>query len=221
MLFLVMIKEHQIQKNAIFLKDGVCWMILLKTQKPLLIILKMINVFSEIILAGHSQGSLVAILASEKVDKFISLAGAGERIDKILKRQLSAQNPLIGKPVEDHFKELKETGDIKEVNPSLVRVFSKQNLPFLTSWVNLNPIKEIKKITIPILIINGDKDLQVRIQDAKNLHAANPKSELVIIKNMNHVLKEVKDEDNLKSYYSPNYPLSKELIKTVVTFIKK
>ncbi len=178
--------------------------------------------FTKIILAGHSQGSLIAMMVLENIDKYISIAGAGETIDKTLIRQLTAQNLEFGKVATSHFKELKETGEIKKVNPNLITIFAKQNQPFWLSWVKLNPVEEIKKVTIPMLIINGDKDLQVLISDAKNLKKAKPNTQFVIIKNMNHVLKNIeKNEDNLKSYYSPNYPISEKLIENVVTFVKK
>lgn len=178
--------------------------------------------FSKIILIGHSQGSLIAMLSIENVDKYISLAGAGETIDKTLVRQVSNQSPIYGALTEKYLKELKENGTIKEVDPNLLSLFAPQNQPFLSSWIAVNPIEEIKKITIPTLIINGDKDLQVKSKDAENLHQAQPKSELVIIKNMNHLLKDIeKDEDNLKSYTSPNFSISKELIETVTNFINK
>ena len=74
---------------------------------------------------------------------------------------------------------------------------------------------------MPILILNGTKDLQVTVEDANNLHNAQPNSELVIIENMNHVLKTIeKDEDNLTSYSSPDFPLSSELISAIENFIK-
>ncbi|MGY0427189.1 MAG: alpha/beta hydrolase family protein [Polaribacter sp.] len=101
-------------------------------------------------------------------------------------------------------------------------IFAKQNQHFLLSWIKIDPIKEIKKVTIPILIINGDKDLQVKIEDANALKKAKPTAKLVIIKNMNHVLKTiVKDDDNIKSYFSPDFPISKKLITTIVSFVKK
>jgi len=62
----------------------------------------------------------------------------------------------------------------------------------------------------------------VLITDAEALKKAKPDAKYVIIKNMNHVLKDIqKDEDNMKSYYSAAYPLSKELIKVIVAFIKE
>ena len=178
--------------------------------------------FSKIILIGHSQGSLIAMLALDNVDKFISLAGAGETIDKTLVRQITKQSAEFCKLTEQYIKELMTTGKIKEVNPNLMSLFAKQNQPFIKSWITVNPIEEIKKVAIPTLIINGDKDFQVLINDAENLHKAKPDAELVIIKNMNHVLKHIeKDEDNMKSYMSSDFKISEELITTIVEFVKK
>lgn len=178
--------------------------------------------FSEIILIGHSQGSLIAMLALDNVSKYISLAGAGETIDKTIIRQVTKQSADLGKLSESYFKELNETGTIKEVNPFLMSLFAKQNQPFMASWMKINPVDEIKKVSIPTLIINGDKDLQVQIKDAENLHKAKPDAELVIIKNMNHVLKHIeKNEDNMKSYMNSDFSVSKELIDVVAKFIIK
>jgi len=167
------------------------------------------NRFSKIILAGHSQGSLIAMLALKNVDAYVSIAGAGETIDKTIVKQISKNNPTIHKK-------------ITVVNPFLISIFAKQNQEFLYSWMQINPIEEIKKINIPILIVNGDKDLQVKVEDAEMLHQANQNSELVIIKNMNHVLKDIqKDEDNLASFYSDSYPISTKLIDVITKFVKK
>ncbi|QOD61878.1 alpha/beta hydrolase [Polaribacter haliotis] len=178
--------------------------------------------FSKIVLAGHSQGSLTAMLASKNVDKYISIAGAGETIDKTIVKQISKNNPTLGEAAKKQFDTLKIKGKIETVNPFLISVFLKRNQPFLLSWMEINPITEIKKLEIPVLILNGDKDIQVKIEDANALKSAKPNADFAIIKNMNHVLKTIeKEEDNLKSYFSPDFPISEELIKTVVSFVKK
>lgn len=180
--------------------------------------------FSSITLLGHSQGSLVAMLASQSdIDKYISLAGASLSIDTTILKQFQNMYPDLVEPATRYFKELKETGAIKEIKePILKQVFPKQNQVFFATWMQYDPVEELKNVTIPILILNGAKDLQVEVDDAKNLHAAQPDSELVIISNMNHVLKDIeKDEDNLASYASPDFPLSKELINAIEAFIKK
>jgi uncharacterized protein len=208
-------------KNFKFLK-GVLIDSFVDDAKKVIDYFKNDNRFSEIILVGHSQGSLIAMLASKNTNKYISIAGPSTSIDKTIIEQITNQNATFGKVAEAHFKELFETGDIKQVNPLLVSVFSKPNFPFLINWAKYNPTEEIQKITIPTLIINGTKDLQVKIEDANALHTALPSSELVLIENMNHVLKNIeKDADNMNSYYSEKFSLSQKLITTIVAFIKK
>jgi len=210
-------------KNMEFIKkEGVLFSDFILDAKEVVNHFKNDKRFSKIILVGHSQGSLIAMNALDKVDKYISIAGAGESIDKTIIKQVTAQSADLGKTTAAHFKELSETGTIAEINPMLMSIFAPQNQGFFKSWMMQNPIDDIKLVSIPTLILNGDKDLQVKISDAESLHQANPKSELIIIKNMNHVLKDIqKDEDNMKSYYSADYPISEKLIETIVSFVKK
>lgn len=177
--------------------------------------------FDSITLVGHSQGSLIGMLSLEGVDKYISLAGPAAAIDKTIIKQISANSPIFTEIAKAHFKELKETGEIKEVNPMLVSIFAKQNQNFITSWMKYDPTQEIGKIKIPVLIINGDADLQVKVDDAKTLHESNKESKLVIVPQMNHVLKIVDNlGDNQASYFSSKFPISKKLISTIVEFVK-
>ncbi|WP_397446863.1 alpha/beta hydrolase [Polaribacter sp. R77954] len=210
-------------KNVAFLKeDGVLIIDFINDVKEVVNHFKNDDRFTQIILVGHSQGSLIAMLALENVDKYISIAGAGETIDKTLVRQITKQSPIYGAITAKYLKELTETGTIKEVDPNLMSLFAPQNQPFLSSWIALNPVEEIKKVTIPTLLINGDKDLQVQVLDAENLKKGKPNAKLVIIKNMNHLLKHIeKEEDNLKSYASPDFALSQEIINTITTFVLK
>jgi len=214
-------KRTSNSKNAAFLK-GVIFDDFVNDAKKVITHLKKEKQFEEIILIGHSQGSLAAMLASEGVQKYISLAGLSESVDKTIIKQVSVQSAELGKTTENHFNELKETGDIKEVNPMLASIFAKPNFPFLKNWMSYDPKKEIGKLKVPTLIVNGTKDIQVSVDDAKALNAANKKSEIKIIKNMNHVLKHIeKDSDNMNSYYSPDFKISSELVKTITEFVKK
>lgn len=180
--------------------------------------------FSSITLIGHSQGSLIGMLANHShVDKYISLAGPSKSIDHILVEQVRLQNGNeIADKMESHFKELAEQGSIDNVDPMLLSLFNKPTQPFMLSWMAYTPSEEIKRVELPILIINGNKDLQVSVTEAETLHQANLKSKLIIIDNMNHVLKTIeKDEDNMASYMSPDFPLSKQLVDEITTFIKQ
>ncbi|MFD2585303.1 alpha/beta hydrolase family protein [Croceitalea marina] len=187
------------------------------------------NRFKSIHLIGHSQGSLVAMLAADdNIKSYISLAGPSNTIDSVISKQLTEQNEGLGKIAKEHFAELAKTDTILSVNPMLLSIFAPQNQKFFKSWMSISPTSEIKKINKPILIIQGEKDLQINTADANNLLNAitenssvlEHNAELILIDNMNHVLKEIeKQEENLKSYTSPNFPLSSELVNAITTFI--
>jgi hypothetical protein len=54
------------------------------------------------------------------------------------------------------------------------------------------------------------------------LSAAKPDAKLLIIDNMNHILKEAEADrqKNLATYSNPELPLKQELVKELVSFIK-
>lgn len=179
--------------------------------------------YKNVVVAGHSEGSLVGMTASKKdVAAFISLAGAGNSIDVILKEQLNKQAPMLNSDTNKILNQLKEGKIVKDINPMLQSLFGEQNQPFLIDWISRNPQTEIAKLNIPILIINGTKDLQVGKKEADLLQKANPKSSMVIIEKMNHVFKEVEnDQENMASYNKPKSPIHKELVPTIIKFLKQ
>lgn len=178
--------------------------------------------YGKIIIAGHSEGSLIGMIAANgNADAFISLAGAGRTIDLIITEQIEKQAPFLKKETEDNFKILKSGKTFELKNQMLASIFRESVQPYMISWINYNPQEEIKKLNIPILIINGNKDIQVSENEAQLLHSANPKSTLKIIDKMNHIFKEINAEDeNLKSYSNPNLPVMPQLIESVNNFIK-
>ena len=92
----------------------------------------------------------------------------------------------------------------------------------MISWMQYDPKKIISKIPIPSLIINGDNDLQVDEKEAKLLYNSAQNSEILIVKNMNHVLVEIEGDElkNVKSYNNPELKISELLIEKMVEFIE-
>ena len=92
----------------------------------------------------------------------------------------------------------------------------------MINWMKHTPTEVIKELKMPILLINGTKDLQVSESEAELLKEANEKSKLTIIENMNHVLFEIKGDDleNSKSYNESFRPISPQLITSIIKFIK-
>ncbi|WP_340199289.1 alpha/beta hydrolase [Ascidiimonas sp. W6] len=179
--------------------------------------------FKTITVIGHSQGSLTAILAlTDIASKYISLAGASKTLEETVISQITKQSKELGIIASKHFEELSTTDTIQEVNFMLQSIFNPRNHLFIKSYNKYNPIEEIKKVTIPTLIINGNADLQIMQEDAQRLKEAKPDAELVIIPEMNHVLKTVKNlQENQASYIQENFPLSIKLVEVITEFVKK
>ncbi|MCM4154620.1 alpha/beta hydrolase [Gramella sp. AN32] len=180
--------------------------------------------FDQLIIAGHSEGSLIGMLAAKKeADAFISLAGAGEPIDNILTEQISKMSPEFGEKTRAALDILKAEGKVANYDPMLESVFRPSVQPYLYSWIQYDPSEEIKELDMPILIINGTSDIQVDVNQAEMLKKANPESQLVILEDMNHVFRSIQSHDaltNTKSYNEPNREIHPQLVETISTFVK-
>lgn len=180
--------------------------------------------YKNIILAGHSEGSLIGILAAENdADAFISLAGAGEPIDNIIVDQIQKQAPPLAENAREAFDDMKANGKTSRYNPMLESIFRESVQPYMLSWMQYDPSEEIAKLEIPVLIVNGTGDIQVEENQAEMLSEANPEAELEILEKMNHVFRKIDSEDmlvNTKSYNEPEQPLHPELIPVLTEFIK-
>ncbi|MFT5436059.1 MAG: pimeloyl-ACP methyl ester carboxylesterase [Ulvibacter sp.] len=180
--------------------------------------------FSKIYIIGHSQGSLVGMIAAQgRADGFISIAGAGQEIDDVIVDQIANQSPGLKESARTAYDDLRVNGVALNYSPSLASLFRPDLQPFMSSWMKFDPQIEVAKLKIPVLIVNGDKDIQVQISEAEHLHEAQPNAEYFIVENMNHILKKIEGSDleNTKSYNIYNLPIMPELVERVSTFIKK
>lgn len=180
--------------------------------------------FSKIYIIGHSQGSLIGMVAAQNgADGFVSIAGAGQEIDDVIIDQLSKQAPGLVDNARTSFDDLRANGVAYNYSPGLASIFRKEIQPFIYTWMQFDPKAEIAKLQIPVLIINGDKDIQVQISEAELLKNAKPDAEYIIIPSMNHIFKKIEGNDleNSKSYNIYNLPVMPELINSISDFIKK
>lgn len=197
-----------------YTEDAKSWINYLKQDKR----------FTQLTIIGHSEGSLIGMIAGAKANKFISIAGAGESADKLLKSQISSKsNKQIEEMTFPIIDSLKSGNKVNKVDPLLNSLFRASIQPYLISWFKYDPQTEIKKLTIPVLIIQGDNDLQVSVKDAENLSQANKTAQLVIIDKMNHIMKTIDGDKqaNMASYNNENLPLSETMTNKIVSFIKK
>ncbi len=179
--------------------------------------------YNKIIIAGHSEGSLIGMIAAnEKADAFISLAGAGRTIDAVLVDQITKQAPFLKEETQKNLNILKSGKTFELKNPMLASIFRESIQPYMISWIQYNPQIEIAKLQMPVLIVNGTKDLQVAVSEAELLKKAKPGAQIVLIENMNHIFKVINGDDaeNMKSYSNPDIPISTKLTSTITTFVK-
>lgn len=179
--------------------------------------------YKKIILIGHSEGALVGLLVAQKVvvSKFVSISGAGNSSATLIEEQIGKNAPQLKEESQKIISQLRKGELVENISPYLAPVFRKSVQPYLISWFKYEPTKEIAKLQIPILIVQGTNDLQVEDKEAQLLKEAQPKAQLLLIEGMNHVLKKVKTlEENQLSYLNPDLPISGELVEGIASFIK-
>ncbi len=179
--------------------------------------------FSKIVVIGHSEGSLIGMIAAarEQVEGFVSIAGIAQRADKVIIKQLNAQSLEAGNTAKGILDSLAAGHLVKNIDPNLNSIFHTSVQPYLISWLKYDPSTEIKKLKQPILLLQGDNDVQVAKEEAEKLKKAAPTAALKIIVGMNHVLKQAPTDrtQNLATYANSELQLSPELMPELVKFI--
>jgi uncharacterized protein len=182
--------------------------------------------FSSIGVIGHSEGSLVGMLAAQRsgADAFVSIAGLAQGAAETVRTQL--KNRLSGPLAErsqEILKGLEQGRTTQDVPKELSALYRESVQPYLISWFRYVPSAEIAKLTIPVLLLHGSTDIQINVTEAEALKRAKPDAELVIVKGMNHVLKAVPADvpRQMASYNDPALPLAAELNPPLIGFLKK
>jgi pimeloyl-ACP methyl ester carboxylesterase len=151
--------------------------------------------FSSVTVVGHSEGSLVGMIAAQSVpvDAYVSLEGAGFPANVVLARQLAtnlAPYPEL-KAQSDRILASLALGKLvvaSDVPAPLLSLFRPSVQPYLISWFAYDPRVEIVKTTGRVTIVQGTHDVQVSVDDGKALAAARPSATFVLIDGMTHVL---------------------------------
>lgn len=198
--------------------DAVAWVERLRSDRR----------FSRVIVAGHSEGSLIGMLAAARAraDGFISIAGPARRGSDIIRTQLMPQ--IGGTPLWDGAQQIlaalesgKTVDPLPEAMKPLAALFRPSVQPYLISWFRYEPATVLREFEMPVLILQGTTDIQVAVDEAKALHAARPAAELRIIEGMNHVLKEAPADrqQNLATYSNPDLPVVPDVTSAIVRFV--
>ena len=133
----------------------------------------------KITLIGHSRGGGVATIKAEedsRIKSLITLAGVSDFKARF--------------PTGDAFDAWKregvyfiENGRTRQQMPHYFQFYE----DFVKNEDRLTIKRAASNLKIPHLIIHGDDDTSVSVEEAKALHRWNPKSQLTIVKGANHV----------------------------------
>jgi len=177
--------------------------------------------FSKVIVVGHSEGGLVAILTARRVpvDRLVLLATAARRQGDLLKAQLEKTlAPEMFKPIAKAIDDIM-SGQIVDPPPTGLSIPPPMQPGIASAFIE-DPIVPLKLIEAPTLIAGGGRDRQVARLDFAALAAASPAAKTLWLADMNHVLVDVTDEaDDLAAYNQPERALDPELVDSVAAFI--
>lgn len=182
--------------------------------------------YPAVAIAGHSEGSLIGMLAAQrgKVASFISLAGSADGLGQLLRKQLASQLPPdLAAANERVLQSLEQGKPTADVPAPLLSLYRPSVQPYLISSLRYQPARELGKLNMPVLLVQGTTDIQVGVEQARALQAAQPDACLAIIPGMNHLLKEVAVDPSAqqRSYGDPALPLHGELAATLAGFLRK
>lgn len=181
-------------------------------------------------LLGHSEGGLVALTAGQQPEGICGLilvSTPGRKMSDLIREQLRA-NPANAPVLDPALKAIDslEHGqrvDVTGMHPALQGLFSPRIQPYLIDMFQRDPAKLAAGLRLPVLILQGESDVQVSTTDAKALASAQPKANLVLVPHMNHVLKDVENDDrasNLATYADPSLPIDPQLVDAIAGFVK-
>ena len=181
-------------------------------------------------LLGHSEGGLVALAAAQEPEGIcgvISISAAGRKIGAVMRDQLRA-NPANAPILDAALMAVDEIDAGRKLDsatlPAEIRpLFSEKIQPYLIDLFSHDPAKLAGSLKMPLLVVQGDKDLQTSLVDAKALAAANPKAKLAVLPGVNHVLKVPVADDrtsNIAAYADSSLPIALSVVDTVAGFVK-
>lgn len=188
-------------------------------------------------LIGHSEGSLVALQAAQQpagICGVVSISGPGRNLGEVLRSQIAAN--VAAAPPERKAQaqaQMAQAGaaitrlqagrrvDTTAMDEGLLGLFAPVVQDFVIDEFHYSPPALVAAYKGPVLVLQGDADLQVSVEDADKLAAARSGVRKVILPGVNHVLKASPPERviNQATYADPSLPLAPGVAAAIIDFI--
>lgn len=192
-------------------------------------------------LAGHSEGGAIAFIVAARdpsCDFVISLAGPGVRGDQILLsqqwvilsgsgvpeeqlKQIAAANErLFNQIISSEANDEALRGKLMELAGGQEAAVNQAIEPWMYYFIKYDPTQDIAAVKVPLLALNGTKDVQVICDLNLNaIAAANPDATVVRFEGLNHLFQHC--TTGLPAEYSKiEETIAPEVLKEMIKFIK-
>jgi len=200
-----------------------------------------------IFIFGHSEGGLIASAIGADDDNglagVILAAMPGRTLTKLMREQIQNQMAEAGKPEKEaadflakydrivrglmngHVNFPKESLNEKDPYDTLLISMIKQYEVVVALLIN-DPLQIINNIKFPVLAVQGKKDVQVAVKDARFLEEAwkraqHPDATVVVLDDVDHLMKTNKGAAGWASYADASRPLDANLLAVLTDWMRK
>jgi hypothetical protein len=181
-----------------------------------------------IVLIGHSEGGLIALLTAKRAHAagVVLLATPGRRLAAVLREQFTR----AGSSTRAYAPEalaiiaaLERGEDVAEVEPALAGAFRPSVQPYLRSMMAVDPAALADTLGKPLMVVGGGRDIQVGKSDFDALTASRPDAVAYWEPSMAHTLKlaGANAQSMASAYTDPNLPLPVGLADRIIQFVKE
>lgn len=211
-----MVKEKDLRVET-YADDAAAWLAFLKRDPR----------FRKVGVIGHSEGTLIGLMAAKqtKVDAIVCLCGLARPLQDVLRVQLKdALSKELYESADKIMTELAAGRDVprEDVPAALLVLFRPSVQPYLISEFKLDPAAILAALETPALVVSGTSDIQVSLEDGKRLTESRPGVKRLVLDQMNHVLKQTDKSGRLEQlpvYSDPNIPLHPKLVDGLAAFL--
>lgn len=175
---------------------------------------------------GHSEGGMLALLAARAgapVKRLVLVSATGRDLTTLLREQLSRQfSPAMVSQFDTAWTAYL-AGEPFTTPRGLDALFVPVNRRFMQSWRDIDPVGLLRGLALPTLVLQGETDVQVTPADAAALGSARRDVKVVLLPEVNHVLKidrgKTIAEQMASSYTNRSLPLAPGVVPAIADFI--
>ena len=180
---------------------------------------------SSVFLAGHSEGAILVLAAAAKASArgIVLLCSPGRDFLSVMRAQMEGKLPPdLETSANAILDDLAAGQRVTDMPAPLQQAFRHSVQPFLISAARSDPAKLIASLTLPVLVLHAERDIQVVRADFDALRAAKPEAHFVILPEANHTLKSSPPDlqGNLALYKNPAAPLDPGVIPALADFVR-